>query len=412
MADIDTIIRDFTPDFAAVSLDLSLPTRRTGYYEAGPNIDLVSVSSAPIGTSPLAFSLTGESFRPNGTCSIGADYSCTVTYVNEFQVNVSCTLVTTPVRGIHLVQYSNPGSVFPQDTTAPTGIDILDPVLTLTSSSVTSAPMGTSPIAFTLTGTGFDPGIFTSIGAEYTCVTTYVSPTSATVVATLTGSPVAGARLLQVSQPDGQSAILSTVFDITNPTLTLTSSTVTSATLGQTPINFTLTGTGFDAGMTVSIGAEYSCAVTVLGPTSATVVATLIGTPVAGARVMSATNPAPDSQTAHLGTAFVVAVGTSNPVATDVFPPTTTRLLKSTPVSFSVTDADNNLLRVLVAARFFGVQPNEEVVFDGQGFQPLYSNSVRTSIPGGFRYTIVRDGGWPGGPTFRIYAVDSSAREL
>lgn len=411
MADIDTLVRPFTSDFSLAALDTSIKVQRTGYYEAPPVITSITLSTAPVGTTPLTFTIFGFCFRPNAVVTMGSDYTCVATFVSDTQYNVTATLSSTPVVGLHLVTLTQPNTTITNIATSPTGIDITNPLLTLTSSTVTAVPMGSTPISFTLTGTGFDPGIVTSIGAEYTCVTTFVNPTTATVVATLTGAPVSGARLLTVNQPDGQSAVLPTVFNVTNADLFLTSSTVTSATFGQTPISFTLTGTGFDAGMAVSIGAEYSCAVTVLGPTSATVVATLVGAPVVGARIMSATNPAPDNQVAFLGVPFVVSAGTNNPALSDVFPPTSTKILKTQPVSFSVTDPDNNLLRTLISARF-PAQPNEELVFDGQGFQPLYSDSVRTSITGGFRYTIVRSGGWPGAPTIRIYAIDNTAREL
>ena len=35
----------------------------------------------------------------------------------------------------------------------------------------------------------------------------------------------------------------------------------------------------------------------------------------------------------------------------------------------------------------------------------------RTMIAGGFRYTVLRTGGWPGAPTIQTFAIDRAGNE-
>ena len=84
----------------------------------------------------------------------------------------------------------------------------------------------------------------------------------------------------------------------------------------------------------------------------------------------------------------------------------------SQPITFDVTDDSGAFRRVLVHARF--ADGLEEVVHNGTAFRGLYqTTSARVLIAGGFRYTILRSGGWPqGGPVaVNVFAIDAVGNE-
>lgn len=104
-------------------------------------------------------------------------------------------------------------------------------------------------------------------------------------------------------------------------------------------------------------------------------------------------------------------VDTTEPTLTVLSPLANTTIAKTTPVNFEVTDA-GGLRRVMVVASFPGLELLE-VVHDGNAFGPRYqtSENVRTVIDDGFRYAVLRRGGWPMSPTLRVYPIDTSGNE-
>lgn len=104
--------------------------------------------------------------------------------------------------------------------------------------------------------------------------------------------------------------------------------------------------------------------------------------------------------------------------APDVTPPTLANQLPApgtliderTPLQFDVTDA-GGLRRVIVTMRD-ALDGVEEVVHDGDLFRGLFlGSSTRTVISGGWRYRVLRQGGWKSSPTMRVYALDTSGNE-
>lgn len=91
------------------------------------------------------------------------------------------------------------------------------------------------------------------------------------------------------------------------------------------------------------------------------------------------------------------------PTVTDIDPAPGSQILPDTPVSFSVTD-DRELAGVWI---FASQQERREVVWSA-GFVAPYLASVRVPVPGGWRYTVVREGGWLTAPVFRAAARDTS----
>lgn len=103
----------------------------------------------------------------------------------------------------------------------------------------------------------------------------------------------------------------------------------------------------------------------------------------------------------------------------DVTPPTTsnpqpapgTPISTTTPVSIDVTDDSGAFRRVLIAVELAGAT---EVAWDGDQWLGNYAGggSSRTPIAGGFRFTVLRDGGWTSSPTLRVFAFDLGGNEV
>ncbi len=89
-------------------------------------------------------------------------------------------------------------------------------------------------------------------------------------------------------------------------------------------------------------------------------------------------------------------------------PATATAIRAVEPITFDVVDTLASLQRVVVLVSF----PNlnlYEVAHDGDALGPVYRNSfcTRTPITNGFRYTLLRDSGWPSSPRVVPMAFDA-----
>lgn len=95
----------------------------------------------------------------------------------------------------------------------------------------------------------------------------------------------------------------------------------------------------------------------------------------------------------------------------EVSPNANSLLTRNTPVILTVT-SNTPFRRVFIQASYIGLTL-WEVVHNGDSFSPNYSNVTngRNSIEGGYSYTLMRDGGWPGAPTFTVFAVDAFGGE-
>lgn len=80
-------------------------------------------------------------------------------------------------------------------------------------------------------------------------------------------------------------------------------------------------------------------------------------------------------------------------------------------VQFDVTDDSGEFARILVVVRF-ALTGQEELVHDGDSFVGYYSaNSSRVIIANGYRYSVLRFGGWSEAPTIRVFPIDASGNE-
>jgi hypothetical protein len=105
-------------------------------------------------------------------------------------------------------------------------------------------------------------------------------------------------------------------------------------------------------------------------------------------------------------------VDATSPVVGGFSPAVGTPISKVTPIAFDVTDASGAFRRIFVVA-FYPTTGISEVIHDGDGFRGFYSaTSARQAIAGGFRYTVLRSGGWPAAPTIQTFAIDLAGNEV
>jgi hypothetical protein len=100
------------------------------------------------------------------------------------------------------------------------------------------------------------------------------------------------------------------------------------------------------------------------------------------------------------------ATDTTPPSVSDWNPAPGAELELDTPVSFTVTDASGAFAATFISV---GFPTNDvETAFQGATFRGRYAaGSSRVSVSGGWRYTLVRQGGWPAKPTFLVDVVDA-----
>ncbi len=117
-----------------------------------------------------------------------------------------------------------------------------------------------------------------------------------------------------------------------------------------------------------------------------------------------------DGNTVEVSATPIVTSNLVKPAVSNQSPPSGTPLALTASVSFNVTD-DSGLRRVMLTVRQSGVGI-EEVAYNGNVFVGFYAGvSTLQSIAGGYRFTLRRRGGWQGGPTFTVYAFDTSGNE-
>lgn len=87
---------------------------------------------------------------------------------------------------------------------------------------------------------------------------------------------------------------------------------------------------------------------------------------------------------------------------TGPFTPAGTILLPNQPVTFDVTSNDGSPFSTFVTVAFSSLN-TVEVIWDGANFAPAYAGlSSRQAITNGYRYTLIRSGGWQPGATFSV----------
>jgi hypothetical protein len=100
------------------------------------------------------------------------------------------------------------------------------------------------------------------------------------------------------------------------------------------------------------------------------------------------------------------------PVISNISPTTITQIGPYQVLSFDVTDEEDSFKRIIIVAEF-PTSKIKEIVFDGEGFGPMYANGLnqQQSIVNGYNFEILRDGGWPESPTLTPFALDTTGGE-
>ena len=262
----DTLTVNLAPTFSSLS-----PT--SGPQAGGTNV-----------------TLTGTNFNA-ATVKVGGVSASVVS-----QTGTSIVITTPPSvsEGLATVIITNSDS---EQASLSNAFDYLGAPPTLTAvSPVAGPPAGGTSV--TLTGTNFVSGSTVTIGGAAAPVTSF----SATTITVTAPAGTSGPSAVIVTNPDLQTASLSTgyYYQGAPPTLTLIAP-ANGSSAGGTSV--TLTGTNFESGATVTIGPATATSVVVVSPTSITAI-----TP-AGTGAQNVVVHDPDLQVATLSGTYTYVVG-------------------------------------------------------------------------------------------------------
>ena len=251
---------------------------------AGPAVTGISPGSGTT-VGGTAVTITGTGFLAGASVTLGGTAATSVTVVSSTSITA-----TTPAHtaGAANVVVTNSGG---QSGTLNNGYTYTssNPAPTISAISPVSGPAA-GGTAVTITGTGFLTGAGVTLGGTAATNVVVVSSTSITAK---TAAHAGGAVSVVVTNTDGQSGSLSNGFTYTNPAPTVTTiSPVSGTTAGGTAV--TITGTGFLAGATVTLGGAAATNVTVVSGTSITATTP---THIAGRQVHAAPQPRPERHT-------------------------------------------------------------------------------------------------------------------
>src|SRR5436190_8433850 len=259
------------------------------YISTAPTVTSVSPSSGPT-AGGTAITLSGTNYAAGATVSVGG--------ITATAVNVVNSTTMTAVAPAHAFGSVN---VVVQNTDGQSGLKTnaftyLAPAPTLTGVSPAGGPT-TGGTALTLTGTNFISGATVTVGGTPATGVTVVNSTTITATSPAHSSGTVGVTL---TNADGQVVTLASSFAYSSPfpAPTVTSvAPISGTTNGGTAV--TITGTGFMAGPTVTIGGTAATAVTVV---NATTITATTPSHAAGAVSVSVLNS--DGQSMALANAF------------------------------------------------------------------------------------------------------------
>src|SRR5215470_16682428 len=264
-----------------------------------PTISSLSPASVTAGSAAFTLTVTGTGFAAGATATVGGQ-ARTVTVDSATQVRVAVQATDVASQGMLAVVVTNPASCTnaacasnsaTMTVAAPSTPAAPAPILSSISPSTTSA--GGAAFTLTATGSSFTSGSIVQVnGASRT--TTFVWSTQLT--ATIPANDIAAAGTLSVTvftpaPGGGTSGARSLTVASVNPTPAITSLSPASVTAGSAAFTLTVTGTGFAAGATATVGGQ-ARAVTVDSATQVRVA--VQGTDVAsqGTLAVVVTNPA------------------------------------------------------------------------------------------------------------------------
>lgn len=255
-----TEVRATTPagtglvDVVLTNVDTQATTLAQSFrYVPAPTVTAIAPNHGPV-QGGTRVTLTGTNFVPGAAVFIGG--------VPAFAVDVTSATTATAITNAGAPGPADVRLVNP-DTQAATlaGAYTYDPGPTLVSlSPISGTTAGGTTV--TLEGTGFLTGATVLFGTDAATSVTVVSPTQLTAV---TPARAVGVVSVTVRNTDNQSAELPRAFRfVAPPTLTAIAPT-TGDVAGGTVVR--LTGTGFNAGSTVSFGGGAATQVTLVSGT-------------------------------------------------------------------------------------------------------------------------------------------------
>lgn len=254
-------------------------------YQGAPAFSSMNIDFGPP-AGGVTVTINGTGFQPGISVTIGGAACTGVVVLSATQL--TCTTPPGAGAGANLVLTNADGQ-----TSTATGIyDYHGPPTVASTNLPVGPPAGGQMI--TVTGTLFEPGAVARLGGTLCTTTTFVSATQLTC---LTPAHALGAVTVQVTNLDGQSGSLASGYTFAAPPNTTSSNLAFGPLAGGQTI--TVTGTGFQPGVTASVGGSPCGSPTYVSATQLTCVTPAGG---AGTVTISATNV--DGQTGTAGASY------------------------------------------------------------------------------------------------------------
>ncbi len=285
---------------------------------AAPGVTSATPNTGAQGQNLASVILAGTNFQSGATCSFGAGItvnSCAFTSATQLTANISISATAT-IASRNIV-VTNPDT---QNATLTNGFTVNAAAPTVTGATPNTGAQGQNLASVLLVGTNFQSGATCSFGAGITVNScTFNSATQLTASLSISATAANGSRNVVVTNPDAQSATLTSGFTVSAAAPTVTSATPNSGAQGQNLTSVILAGTNFQSGATCSFGAGItvnSC--TFNSATQLTANISISATATIASRNVVVTNP--DTQSATLTSGFTVSAAA--PTVTSATPNT------------------------------------------------------------------------------------------
>ena len=205
-----------------------------------------TVAPASVYPGPVVFTVTGSGFDAHSRALLGT-LELETTFVSPTTLSAAGVVPATLVPGAPLVVFD---SSFPSRRSAPFAVTVSLPPLVL--QAATPSRVYPGPATFTITGSGFEPDTVALLGDE-PLATTFVSATQLTASGEVPAALVPEAALVLVDSgsPDRRSAPFAIAVERITPLELLG---VAPASVPAGNVEFTITGTGFDADTGAMLG--------------------------------------------------------------------------------------------------------------------------------------------------------------
>jgi hypothetical protein len=219
----------------------------------GPSISSISPASRGRGATGQVLSINGSNFVSGATVSFsGAGITINNTsFINSTQQSVTVNIASNATTGTRDVSVTNPD----KGRFGGTGIFTINPTPSINTITPKRGDEGATSLQLTISGTDFQNGATVTLGGSGLTVgsTSFVNTgTLQTTVDILPTAPI-GARSVTVTNPDGGSQTLSSLFTV-DAVPVISSVSPSNGVQGDIDKQVTITGTGFVNGLNVSVG--------------------------------------------------------------------------------------------------------------------------------------------------------------